>query len=106
MNPNADDSKAEAAPSRRIATLVLAWAEILLGCGALGWAFTDGIRRSSLGVVLVLWGSVATLFGMVLPGLLLLPRAKAFWYGQLGPVVLLAFVAFALALRWFGASPR
>lgn len=98
MDANAEDSKPPAAPARRVAVLVLGWTEILLGCGVLGWAFTDGIRRSSLGTVFVLWGSVATLFGMVLPGLLLLPKSKAFWGAQLGPIVLLACVAFALLL--------
>ena len=104
MDANAEDPTSEAAPPevapspRRIATLVLAWTEILLGCGVLGWAFTDGIRHSSLGTVLVLWGSVATVFGMILPGLLLLPKSKAFWGAQLAPIVLLAFGAFALML--------
>jgi len=97
MNVDPAESNPKPASSHRIATLVVACTEITLGSAALYWESTVGVRdQTSPGELFFFWGSLAALFGLVLPGLLLLPRSKSFWGCQLVPALLLVYVVFVL----------
>jgi hypothetical protein len=80
--------------------VVLALFEILCGAHFLFWAFTRGVYdESSLGTVFFLWGSLGALFGLVIPGLLLLVRHPIRW--ALQP---LAALVSLWMVPWFFAS--
>lgn len=87
------EGKSEQLP-RSLPTILLGISEVSLGILVLYWQFTIGVYdESSLGTVVFLWGSLAALFGLVLPGGLLLFGSRAFWGCQLVPLVLALLVA-------------
>jgi hypothetical protein len=77
---------------------ILAAVEILLGSVGLYWCFAHGIRdESSTGTVFFLWGAIAALFALLIPGVLLLFPRPFRWLLQPLPA-LLAFVVIAVLL--------
>lgn len=80
--------------------LRLAVAEILVGALVLSWCVTQGGHdESSLGELFFFWGTLAGVFGLLIPGsLLLFVRHPVRWILQPVTALLVLFVVGALLL--------
>jgi len=76
---------------------VLALVEIVAGASVLCWIFTQGVYdESSLGTLFFLWGAIAALFGLLVPGVVLLVPSRVRWWLQPLPALLAVVIATTL----------
>jgi hypothetical protein len=81
---------------------VLAIFEILLGAGFLYWSCRYGVHDdSSMGSGVLLWGSVAALFALLIPGMVLLFSRTDRWGSQIFPALLAAFYFVGVIVNLF-----
>jgi hypothetical protein len=87
------DGESRGASRTNLGVLVLAVVEITLGAVTLYWCFAHGVHDdSSMGGFVFLWGTVAGLFALLIPGLLLLTRGSMRFAGQPFAVCFVALV--------------
>jgi hypothetical protein len=102
MRPGQDAS----AYGSRTAT-VLAVTEIVVGVTILYWAFAYGMYdESSLGTVFFLWGAIAALFGLCIPGVVLLVPSRVRWWLQPFPALLAVVTATTVVSAIFAALSK